>query len=369
MIAAMFRRLATILLAAAFATPALADIRIAVIAPLSGPYQVLGKQIRDGVQKAVDDINARGGLGGEKLALDVDDDVCKADNAAAAANRAAGRGDVLVVGHVCAQAAMAAAQVYADSGIVMISPAVTADSLSDRRPGPTIFRLAAADRHQGSRAGGYLARRFGSQARIALLDDGSPYARPIAEGVHAALADAGIREARRETYDGGAKDYDALVGRLVDDAIDVVYIAGYQADIALILKSLRAARSTATVMGPDSIATNQFLDAAGDDADGTLFTFFTDWRSLPAAASAVAAFRAAGIEPAGFVLPSYAAVEVWAAARAAAPATDAAAVAAQIQKGTVPTVIGDIAFGDTANAQVPGFSIFEWRGGDVVQPN
>jgi branched-chain amino acid transport system substrate-binding protein len=362
----MLRRLVLPLLTLTLAAPASADIRIAVIAPLTGQFQTLGKQVRDGVQKAVADLNAKGGIGGETIVLDVEDDACKAENAAAAANRAAGRGDVLVIGHVCYEAAQAAASVYAQSGIVLISPAVSADSFTDRRAGPSIFRLAAADRAQGLVAGSFLARRY-AKARIAILDDGSPYAQPIAEGVHKSLSDAGIREARRDNFDGGAKDYDELAGRLIDDAIDLVFIGGYQADIAAILKSLRAAKSPMVVMGPDSIATTQFTDLAGDRADGTLFTFFTDWRRVPGAARTVADFRASGVEPVGFVLPAYAGVEIWAAARTSAGAPDNAAVASHIQKDTFQTVLGNVAFSDYGSAQIPAFSIFRWQDGNPVQ--
>lgn len=358
-------RLFAALLALAVASPAFADIHIAVVAPLSGPYKVLGEQIRDGVQKAVNDANAKGGVNGQTLVLDVEDDVCKAENAVAAANRAAGRGDVLVVGHVCAAAAEAAAEVYAASGIVLISPAVSADSFTERRAEPSIFRLAAVDSSQGQVAGAYIARAFPKQ-RIALLDDGSPYARPIAEAVHAALAGAGIREARREPFDGGAKDYKDLANRLIDDAIDTVFIAGYQGDIALILKALRAAKSPMQVMGPDSIATGQFLDLAGDDANGTLFTFFADRRADPAAANAVRTLRAAGIEPVGFVLPAYAAVQLWAAASAEAQSTDAKAVSERLQQGNYSTVIGWVAFNSQGDAAIPGFSVYRWEGGEVV---
>lgn len=358
-------RLPLLLLAATLAFPAFADIRIAVVAPLSGQFQVLGQQIRAGVQKAVDDINARGGIDGEKIVLDVEDDACKAENAAAAANRAAGRGDVLVIGHVCASAAEAAAAVYAQNGILLITPGVSADSLTDRRAGPGIFRIAAADRAQGYVAGGYIAKAF-PQKRIAILDDGSPYAKPIADGAGEALNRKGITSLRRESYDAGAKDYDALAARLIDDDTDVVFLAGYQGDIALITKALRAANSPMTVMGPDTIGTNQFLDLAGDAAEGMLFTFFTDFRTGNDARDVVASFRTGGTEPIGLVLPSYAALEIWAAARSSAAGKDSASIAAALQGGSFPSVIGNVDFWDNGSTRIPGFSIYRWQGGKPV---
>jgi len=350
-------------MASAIAAPAAADIRIAVVAPLTGQFQSLGKQIRDGVEKAVADLNARGGIAGERVVVDVEDDACNAEGGAAAANRAAGRGDVLVVGHVCGEAAKAAAPVYVENGIVLISPAVTADALSDRRAGPGIFRLAPPDRKQGEDAGIFLARRFPG-ARIAIVDDGSPYAKPIADGAEAALIKAGQPAARRESFDGGAKDYDDLATRLVDDDIAVVFAAGEAGDVAVLLKGIRATGSPMQLVGTDTIATGEFTELAGADAEGTLFTFFTDWRTQPSASAAVAAFRAAGIEPIGFVLPAYAAVEAWAAARAAA--ADPAAVTGRLQNDEVQTVLGSVRFSPIGNAEIGGFRLFRWQDGAVV---
>ncbi|HEV7283254.1 MAG TPA: ABC transporter substrate-binding protein, partial [Kaistia sp.] len=133
------------ILFAATAGPALADIRILAVGPMTGPYQALGKQIRAGVETAVDALNAKGGINGERISVDIEDDACKPEAAVAAANRAVGRGDQLVVGHVCAEAAIAAASVYADNKLLAITPAVTANRYTDQRAGPTLFRLATRD--------------------------------------------------------------------------------------------------------------------------------------------------------------------------------------------------------------------------------
>lgn len=347
---------------AALLIPAHADIRIAVIGPMTGPYQTLGEQIAAGAQKAVDDLNARGGIDGQRISVDVEDDACKAEDAAAAANRAAGRGDELVIGHICADAAKAAAEVYAKAGIVAITPAVTAPAFTDQRAGPTIFRLAARDDAQGAVAGAYLASRFG-KARIAILGDGSPYGKALADATKQAMNEAGKREARADSFDPGAKDYNALADRLNADAIDVVFVGGYQADAALILKALRAKGSSALLMGGDALGTSEFLNSAGDAADGTLFTFFTDWRLAPDAKNVVSAMRAAGNEPQGFALPAYAAVQLWAAARTAG-ATDGASIAKAIGEGVTPTVLGPVGFAPNGDVLLPGYVVNVWKGAD-----
>lgn len=353
------------LLLLAGAGPAAADIRIMAVGPMSGPYQALGKQIRAGVETAVDAINAQGGIDGERIRVDVEDDACKPDNAVAAANRAVGRGDALVVGHVCAEAGLAAASVYADKGLLAITPAITANRYTDSRSGPTIFRLAARDDAQGATAGAFLAERFGNR-RIAILHDGSPYGKPLAEATRLAMNEAGKREARADSYEPGAKDYAALADRLIADSIDVAFLGGDPEDIALILKALRDKGASTVLLGGDNLATGQFKTAAGDLADGTLLTFFTDWRRGGAADVANAALRTAGVEPQGFVLPAYAAVQLWAEARRASGSDQGETIATTIAGTATPTVLGPVGFDAKGDAQLQGFSIFRWQDGALV---
>lgn len=353
--------LAAALVALAMPAAALADIRIAVIAPLSGPYQPLGQEIKAGAAKAVEDINAAGGIGGEKLRLDTTDDGCRPDNAAGDATKAAARGTVFVVGHVCAAAAEAAADVYAEKGILAITPAVTDDGFTDHRPGPAILRLAARDDAQGAAAGAFLARTYGKQ-RIAILSDGSPYGRALAESVQAGLNAAGVKEARFDSFAPGAKDYGGLVDVMIDDGIGVLFVAGYDADAALIATALKARKARIVLMGGDALGSSEFAVAAGDAATGTLFTGFTDWRAAPAAAKVAASLSAVGTEPRNFVLPSYAAVQLFAAARAATSSDKGGDLAGWLGSHSVDTVIGPVAFDAKGDAKLPGFTVYRWDG-------
>ncbi|SHF28473.1 amino acid/amide ABC transporter substrate-binding protein, HAAT family [Kaistia soli DSM 19436] len=362
----MRRFLLLALCTTAFAGVALADIRIAVIAPLSGPYQTLGQEIKSGAARAVAELNAAGGIDGQTVRLDVSDDICRADTAATAAAKAAARGDVFVVGHVCAAEGDAAAAVYADKGILAISPAITANDFTDHRPGPSILRLAARDDAQGTAAGAFLAKAYGKK-RIAVVSDGSPYGKALAEAVVAGLNAAGVKEARSDSFEPGAKDYAGLVDVMIDDDIGVLYVAGYDGDAALIAAALKARRSDIVLMGGDALATSEFGNVAGPAAMGTLMTFYTDWRSQKPAEAVAAAFRADDVEPRGFVLPAYAAVQLFAAARKATHSAKGGELAAWLGKNTVDTVLGPVAFDAKGDTKLPGFGIYRW-GAETFEP-
>lgn len=339
-----------------------ADTIIGVAGPLSGSFAMLGKEMQDGVQQAAADINQAGGVNGSPLAVQAMDDLCDPKTADAVANQFAGKGAVMVVGHVCLGASLAAATVYVANRIIEISPATTWPDYTDKRPGPGIYRLAGRDDQRGVVAGQAIARRFPDKA-VAVIDDRSPYGKDMADQTRRAMNAAGKREAYTEEYDQGQRDFTGLVERLQAANIGVLYIGGYPAEAGLIAKQVRAAGLDTVIIGPDSLATNEYRDDAGSAADGTLVTFMPDPRKTPAAAPVVAEFRARGIEPEGYVLPSYAAVQVWAQAAKAAGSDDRDAVVKAMDGTRFATVIGDLTFDAKGDMSLPGFVLYEWRNG------
>jgi len=160
--------------------------------------------------------------------------------------------------------------------------------------------------------------------------------------------------------------YRELAERLIADAIDVVFVGGDPGDVALILKALRAGGSEAVVVGGDALATGEFAAAAGPAANGTLLTFFTDWRRGGDADGVSATLRMAGIEPQGYVLPAYAAVQLWAAGRRASGSGEGAVLASTLSGTTTPTVLGAVDFDPKGDAEIQGFSIFRWQDGALL---
>ncbi len=339
-----------------------AETIIGVAGPMSGSFAIFGGEMQDGAAQAVADINAAGGVNGTPLALQAMDDKCDPKTADAVANQLAGKGAVMVVGHLCLGASLAAASVYVANRIVEISPATTWPDYTDKRPGAGIYRLAGRDDEQGVVAGQAIAKRFPGKA-VAVIDDRSPYGKALADATRRAMNAAGKREAFTEEYDPGTRDFTDLVDHLQAANIGVVYIGGYPTEAGLIARQIRASGLDTVIVGPDALVTNEYRDVAGAAADGTLVTFAPDARLNPGAADVVAAFRARGVEPEGYVLPSYAAVQVWAAAATAAGANDFDAVVKAMDSRRFATVIGDLTFDAKGDMSLPGFVLYEWRDG------
>jgi branched-chain amino acid transport system substrate-binding protein len=358
----MSRLLLALLVTSALASPASADIAIGTVGPMNGPLQLFGEEMKAGAARAVADIDAEGGVLGQKLTLEVGDDNCDGAQATAVANQMIGKNIVFMAGHFCSFASMPAAPVYAQAKIVQISPASPHPAFTDQRAGPGVFRLCGRDDDQGKVAGTFLAKHFADK-RIAFADDRSPYGKGLAEATKKAMNDAGKKEEFSETYEAGARDFNELVSRLKDANIDVLYIGGYHPDAALIAKEMRDQGLHTVIVGGDDLLTEDYWRTAGDAADGTLLTFPPDPRRNPEAARVVAAFRQSGNEPQGYTLCTYAAVQVWAAAATLAGSIDFDKVTAALAKGTFKTVLGDIRFNQKGDATRAGYAVYIWHNG------
>jgi branched-chain amino acid transport system substrate-binding protein len=98
-------------IAALGASTARADILIATAGPMTGAYAWAGERYQRAAALAVDDLNARGGVLGQRVEISVGDDFCDADQAVALARKLASDGVVFVAGHWCSHSSIAASKV------------------------------------------------------------------------------------------------------------------------------------------------------------------------------------------------------------------------------------------------------------------
>lgn len=354
-----------LLIASAFPAAAQADIAIGLAAPLSGTFQPLGQQVKNGTEAAIADINAAGGVLGDKLTLTERDDACDPKQAVIVAGDLIASHVAAVVGHFCSGAAIAAAPAYATARVVEISPGATAAAYTDERAGPGIFRVSARDDRQGAVAGTYLAKTFAGK-KVAFLNDKTTYGRAVASAALAAFNTAGQKEALVQAYDANSRNYAPLAAIVQAAAIDALFIGGAANDVAGIARALQDKGMNLAILGDDALASEDFYRAAGDAGDGVMMTALPDPRLDPGNALIVTQFRQRQIEPAGYTLYAYAAVQVWAQAAVAAKSTDYDKVSAAIASGTFATALGSLSFDDKGDVKAPGYRVYVWRKGDYA---
>jgi branched-chain amino acid transport system substrate-binding protein len=344
------------------------EIQIATVGPMTGQYASFGKQMKDGAEMAVADINAAGGVMGQKLKLTIGDDACDPKQANAVAGKMASQKVALVAGHFCSGSSIPASKVYAEEGIIQISPASTNPKLTDERAGPNVFRVCGRDDQQGAVAGAYLAKNFAGK-KIAFVHDKSAYGKGLHDETLKAYQAAGGKEVMSEAYTAGEKDYTALVTKLKAAAVDVVYVGGYHTEAGLMLRQMRDQGVQAVMVSGDALVTQEFWSITGAAGEGTLMTFSPDPRKAPTAVDLVKRFRDKQIEPEGYVLYTYAAIQAWKQAVETAKSTNKDAVIKALNELEISTVLGKFKFDKKGDPTLPPYAFYKWSAGKYDQIN
>jgi branched-chain amino acid transport system substrate-binding protein len=337
-----------------------ADYLVGIAGPMTGQYASAGDQIRKGAEMAVTDINAKGGVLGQKLKLEVGDDACDPKQAVSVANTMVNKNIVFMHGHWCSSSTMPASDVYNEAQILMAT--VSTNPKVTQRGLKNIFRIMGSDDQQGIVGGTYLAEHFKGK-KIAVIDDKSAYGKGLADETEKALIAKGAAPAMRESITAGEKDYSSLISKLKAAGIEVLSYGGYHTEVALILRQAQQAGLKLTIMGGDTMTNSELVTAAGPASDNVLFTFSPDARKNPDAAPVVKEFRDAKVEPEGYVLYAYAAMQLFSQAATKAGSVKYADLQKAVSTGSFDTVIGKLSFDDKGNDKDPGFVVYQWKNG------
>lgn len=341
------------------ASAAQAEITIATAGPMTGQYASFGEQMRRGAEMAVADINARGGVLGQKLKLEIGDDACDPKQAVAVANRVVNDGVQFVVGHLCSDSTLPASDVYDDEGILMITPASTNPVITERDL-EFVMRTIGLDSDQGPTAARYILEQVKPE-RIAVIHDKKQYGEGLASSVRDALKDAGVEVVAYEGVTSGDKDFSTLIAKLQRDKVDFVYYGGYHPELGLILRQSAEKGFKARFMGPEGVGHKDITSIAGDASEGLLVTLPKKYDLDPANAPVVQAIQAKGEDPSGpFVWTTYAAVEAIAEGIKRA-GTDPEAVAKALRTEPVNTVMGPLSWDEKGDLLGFEFGVFEWH--------
>ena len=337
---------------------------MAVVGPYAGDYRVFGDQLWRGASKAAAELNAFGGIAGERLVLVRALDACSTDAEAVevVANQLVEEQEVhAVLGHFCSFSTIAAARVYHEAGLLMVSPA-SADPGVTKLGFPGVFRVVSRDDQQGTVAADYMAYNLRSQ-RVALLHDNEAYGLALVTSAQTRLQDLGLEAVLVEGLRRQTSDYNTLVTKLLVLDVDTVYFGGFYRGAALLIRQLRDQGYRGIFVVPDAAATPEFPQAAGGGhyVDGVYMTMSADPRLDPAGARVVASFRANGFEPEGYTLYAYAGIQVIAAALRARGKKNAEVLGQWLRSTPIPTIIGVKEFDAHGDLKVSDYVLYSWN--------
>jgi branched-chain amino acid transport system substrate-binding protein len=346
--------------AVVFAGTASAEFKLGVVGPITGANAAFGAQLKNGAQMAVDDVNAKGGMNGQKVTLEIGDDVADPKQGVSVANKFAADGVKFVDGHFNSGVTMPASLVYQENGMLEVTPSATNPQITERKMW-NVFRTCGRDDQQGAVAAAYILKHFKGK-KIAVVHDKTTYGKGLADETIKSMAKGGMKPVLYEGINVGEKDFSALVSKIKAANADLVYWGGLHTEGGLIVRQMRDQGVKTQMMGADGITTDEFASIGGPGVEGTLMTFPPDPRNNPAAKDVVAKFRANKFEPEAYTLYSYAAVQVMAQAAAAAKSLDPKTVAAKMHSGmTFKTVIGPISYDKKGDITRLDYVMYIWK--------
>lgn len=337
------------------------NIKFVIAGPFTGALTQYGDMVKQGVDTAVEQINADGGVLGKKIEVVVMDDACEPKQGPVVANRVVNDGHHYVIGHVCSGATIAAADIYNDEGVIMISPSATAPAVTEDKNYETIFRTIGRDDQQGPAAADVIINQI-KPKKVAVLHDKQSYGQGIATAVKNDLEKANIDVVLFEGINAGDSDYSAVITKLKGSGAEFIYYGGYHPEMGLLLRQGAEQNLGITFMGPEGVGNPDINAIAGDSVAGMLVTLPADFTQDPSNEALVKAFKDKGRDPGGaFQMTAYAAALSIAEGIKNVGKDDPIAVAEYLHKNQVKTPIGEISWNEQGDLNEFKFDVFEWH--------
>lgn len=342
-------------------------IKLAAVIPMSGSSAPTGAYMKNGAQMAVDEINAKGGVLGRQLELEVEDEACEPGQATAAANKAVSNGAMVSVGGYCSGATLPTLPIFNRANVPMIIPAANSQDLVKQNL-KNVFLINGTGVQQAQAAVTYM-KKSGVKS-VAVVDDNTSYSKDIAQETQKqAKADGSIQVPLATSVTAGESDYSSVVNQIKGANPDLLYWTGYYQEGGLIIRQLKAAGFGGKIMVGDGSVDPSLIKIAGDGpAEGVLATMTQTPDTIPGAEKWISDYKAKfGSEPGPYSTQSYDAVRVAAEAITKANATDGAKVISALEGlDGFKLFSGPLKFTPQHTLSKGGFQILEVKGGKIT---
>ncbi len=241
-----------------------ANVKIGLMAPLTGSYASEGEDMRRIVELLAAEINKAGGVNGSTIEIAVQDDGSDARTAALAAQRLSTLGVCAVIGTYGSAVTEASQNIYNRNGILQIATGSTSIRLSEKGF-KRFFRTCPRDDEQGLVAVNTL-HKMGFK-KIAILHDNSAYAVGLAEEAREGLKKAGKTEiVFYNALQPNERDYSAILTRLKGSSPDAIFFTGYYPEAAMLLRQMREMNWKVPMLGGDATNNTDLIKIGGAEA-------------------------------------------------------------------------------------------------------
>jgi len=341
-------------------------VKLGSASPLTGPQAHIGVDIRNGVQLAVDDVNAAGlEIGGKKVKLELvaEDDEANPTKATTVAQKLVDAKVAGVVGHFNSGASIPASKIYSDAGIPQISPGSTNPKYT-QQGFKTTFRLVANDDQQGPTLAQFATGKLGAKT-IAVIDDSTAYGQGLADAFEATAKAAKATIVAREHTTDKDTDFKAILTKIKGRKPDLIMFGGIDPQAGPMVKQMQELGIKAKFIGGDGIQTPNFIQLAGQAGEGAMASIpGLPKDQMPGGQQFMTKFKQKfNAEVQLFAPMGYDAVMVFVDAMKRAGSTESAKILAELPKTQYQGVIGPIAFDDKGDLKNGPLTIYAVKGG------
>lgn len=249
------------------------DLYIASANPMTGDSAQFGDIKVKAIQLALDQFNAKNLLGGAQVKLLVGDDTGNPKEAPNVAQKFASDDKVLaVIGHWNSSCTLAARGIYEAAGIPVITDSVN-KAITDGTT-PHLFRISLTDTAQAESLAAYAYNVIGKR-RAAILYTANDFGNGLMNDFTQKFTALGGEVAASETYfEGQSKDFSPQLTKIKEVQPDLLFVAGYYVETALIAQQARAMGLDMQILGTDGISSEELIKLGGDAVEGILFGGF-----------------------------------------------------------------------------------------------
>lgn len=242
-------------------------ITIGAVAPLTGKYAEMGKDLINAVKMAVEDKNATGGIDGRTIVLLVEDDEASPKQAVSVAHKLVGNEEIIgIVGHMNSGTTLPASSVYSQAGIPLVMPVPTNPQITQQGFN-NLFRVPITDDKQGPADLEFILNVL-KKDKIAVIHDKETYGEGIATEVKKALEAHGKQALIFEGVSSSDQDFRPIISKVRSLSPEVVFFGGGYAEAALIIKQSRELGLDVPFVMGDGCFDSQLITIAGQASEG-----------------------------------------------------------------------------------------------------
>lgn len=253
-------------------------VKIGANYELSGEAASYGSQMLEGLQLAVEEVNANGGvLDGQEIEIVSYDNQSDVTESASVAQRLVSDGVIGVVGPATTGNTQAQLPIFTEAKIPMVSPSATDDNITFDTAGDVLeyfFRVCFNNSYQGSAGAAFAAENLSATKALVFVDQSSDYSRGLADNFNAEFENRGGTVVKEDSFTAGDTDFSAILTTAMAEEFDVIYIPAYYTEAGLIIKQAREMGIEQPIIGPDGFSSDVLIELAG--AENANDVYFTD---------------------------------------------------------------------------------------------